>query len=162
MIDRGRRYYDPAVGRFLSADPLGCLSGPNRYGHADNDPVNGIDPSGLVTRQDVVNGIRSVGTSIANGVSYVLSTAGRLWDWYRHRYGKVTLQAGTPRLGTANPAVYPELHGAGKEIDRFPDNEEEGIANQVFHGVVSKGGRQRARIGWISTRHRAGTLWPGR
>jgi RHS repeat-associated protein len=42
-----QRYYDPAVGRFLSPDPLGFLGGTNLYGYVENDPVSGVDPSGL-------------------------------------------------------------------------------------------------------------------
>ena len=44
------RYYDPGVGRFLSADPLSFLAGPNLYQYVDNDPVNGVDPEGLQFR----------------------------------------------------------------------------------------------------------------
>src|SRR5947209_5508590 len=36
-----QRYYDPAVGRFISQDPLGL----DDYLYAGNDPVNGVDPT---------------------------------------------------------------------------------------------------------------------
>ncbi len=39
------RYYDPAVGRFVSEDPAGA--GINQYAYAGNDPGDGRDPSGL-------------------------------------------------------------------------------------------------------------------
>jgi RHS repeat-associated protein len=42
------RYYDPDAGRYLSPDPLGLLAGMNPYRYADNDPVNHIDPTGLI------------------------------------------------------------------------------------------------------------------
>ena len=38
------RYYDPAVGRFLSQDPLPLLQ---RYPYVGNNPANLVDPSGL-------------------------------------------------------------------------------------------------------------------
>lgn len=38
------RYYDPAVGRFLSEDPLPLLQ---RYPYVENSPINLTDPSGL-------------------------------------------------------------------------------------------------------------------
>lgn len=41
------RYYDPTVGRFISEDPIGLAGGVNQYAYAGNDPINGIDPSGL-------------------------------------------------------------------------------------------------------------------
>ena len=43
------RYYDSAVGRFLSEDPLGFKSEPNFYRYASNDPVLLTDPTGLIT-----------------------------------------------------------------------------------------------------------------
>ena len=41
------RYYDPAVGRFLTRDPIQYDGGVNLYGYVRNDPGNGRDPSGL-------------------------------------------------------------------------------------------------------------------
>jgi RHS repeat-associated protein len=40
------RYIDPAVGRFVSEDPIGLNGGNNLYTLVGNDPVNGSDPSG--------------------------------------------------------------------------------------------------------------------
>lgn len=43
------RYYDPAIGRFVSPDtwdPLKEGVGTNRYAYADNDPINKSDPNG--------------------------------------------------------------------------------------------------------------------
>lgn len=41
------RFYDPAAGRFLSADPVGIAGGVNLYRYAKNDPVSWSDPTGL-------------------------------------------------------------------------------------------------------------------
>jgi RHS repeat-associated protein len=46
----GARIYDPAIGRFLSRDPLlipRTAATTNPYAFAVNDPINGSDPSGL-------------------------------------------------------------------------------------------------------------------
>ena len=44
------RYYDPEVGRFISAD--GTLAGgPNLFAYCDNNPVNYYDPDGLYDRK---------------------------------------------------------------------------------------------------------------
>jgi RHS repeat-associated protein len=44
------RYYDSAVGRFISEDPLGFAAGDsNIYRYVGNSPVNATDPSGLRT-----------------------------------------------------------------------------------------------------------------
>jgi len=43
----GFRYYSPPQGIWLSKDPLDYINGPNLYSFVTNNPVNGIDPSGL-------------------------------------------------------------------------------------------------------------------
>jgi len=53
LLHVGARYYDPAVGRWTSADKwLGDLYRPlslNRYLYCEDDPVNHVDPSGRKT-----------------------------------------------------------------------------------------------------------------
>jgi RHS repeat-associated protein len=48
----GVRWYDPTVGRFLQQDPwLGSIYAPltlNAYGYCVNDPVQMVDPSGMI------------------------------------------------------------------------------------------------------------------
>jgi RHS repeat-associated protein len=41
------RAYNPALGRWLSRDPIGETGGVNLYGYADNDPVDRVDSLGL-------------------------------------------------------------------------------------------------------------------
>jgi RHS repeat-associated protein len=41
------RYYDPELGRFISADPKGYTDGPSMYAFEMDDPANGSDPMGL-------------------------------------------------------------------------------------------------------------------
>ncbi|RAX06503.1 RHS repeat-associated core domain-containing protein [Photorhabdus bodei] len=41
------RYYDSETGQYLSTDPLNLSGGFNPYGYV-HDPVNWIDPLGLV------------------------------------------------------------------------------------------------------------------
>ena len=43
------RHYDPTIGRFLSEDPIWST---NLYPYADNNPIMGIDPRGLMTDDD--------------------------------------------------------------------------------------------------------------
>ena len=43
------RIYCPGMGRFISEDPKGFAAGVNFYAYANNNPVNGNDPTGLLT-----------------------------------------------------------------------------------------------------------------
>ena len=47
LLQIGNRVYSPALGIFLSRDPL--AAGFHWYAYADDDPINGVDPSGLET-----------------------------------------------------------------------------------------------------------------
>jgi RHS repeat-associated protein len=43
-----QRYYDPALGQYLTPDPLGTPDGPNPYAYVAFNPLTNIDPDGLV------------------------------------------------------------------------------------------------------------------
>jgi len=42
----GHRYYLPALGRFLTQDPMGHEVGLNLYDYSDNNPLIKVDPGG--------------------------------------------------------------------------------------------------------------------
>jgi hypothetical protein len=75
LHDNRFRTYDPAIGRYLSADLLGQRARPNLYEYALNNPLNFFDPFGLY-------GTNSCGyydqTCSANGGTYECSVAPEL------------------------------------------------------------------------------------
>nr|WP_244618490.1 RHS repeat-associated core domain-containing protein [Serratia fonticola] len=54
------RYYDPGVGRYLTADPVKLDGGLNQYGYVDNNPVNWVDPLGLFKESSTGHSERAV------------------------------------------------------------------------------------------------------
>jgi RHS repeat-associated protein len=42
------RYYDPAIGRYISGDPLGIAGDPASYSYAGDNPSTMVDPLGLL------------------------------------------------------------------------------------------------------------------
>ena len=80
----GARYYEPAVGRWTSADKwLGDLYRPlslNRYLYCEDDPVNHVDPSGRVAvAAGAVVFVPGAGQVIAAGVIAVGATIVIIW-----------------------------------------------------------------------------------
>ncbi|MCP4986708.1 MAG: hypothetical protein GY928_11825 [Colwellia sp.] len=52
-----RRYYDPELGRYITADPIDLAGGANLYTYVDGDPINRIDPNGECALAGIASGI---------------------------------------------------------------------------------------------------------
>jgi len=57
VVNLGARVYDPVIGRFLSRDPI--IQAKSPYAFADNDPINKIDPTGMVVSCEASNSVQS-------------------------------------------------------------------------------------------------------
>jgi RHS repeat-associated protein len=64
------RYYSPALGRFISQDPIGFGGGINRYAYVRGNPIQSIDPSGLLSSGLVGSVYNPVGISGSIGPFY--------------------------------------------------------------------------------------------
>lgn len=65
----GARYYDPAIGRFYSNDPIGFTGGMdtfNRYSYVGNNPFKYIDPTGMKAECGEIGYAGSCGSSGSN------------------------------------------------------------------------------------------------
>ncbi len=84
LIFMRARYYDPRLGRFTTADPIGFSGGDsNLYSYVGNNPVNHIDPRGTVIPL-VLGAVGAViGGAINVGVAYITHggslTSGQFW-----------------------------------------------------------------------------------
>jgi RHS repeat-associated protein len=71
LVHYGMRWYDPATGRFTQQDSLETLLDPqrsNRYEYAASNPINFVDPTGLISWKSVgatIGGIVGAGVGAA-------------------------------------------------------------------------------------------------
>ena len=75
------RDYDPTLGRYIQADPIGLAGGSNLYGYANADPLRFTDPdgrvAGILVGPIVRAGIgRAAGQAIASALRNGLGEAG--------------------------------------------------------------------------------------
>ena len=65
------RYYDPATGQFLTQDPAFAAT-LSRYVYAGNDPVDGVDPSGLCSWYNVYcEAVQPAAHAVGDAASFV-------------------------------------------------------------------------------------------
>jgi len=105
LYDYNARYYDPAIGRFISADSIvpdpAAPQSLNRFSYVRNSPINYTDPTGhvewdgeglggsgtvdtrlpILSRDEAIDGLKSIGQGIVVVVS-VLPGAGDVVDVY--------------------------------------------------------------------------------
>jgi RHS repeat-associated protein len=64
------RYYNPYIGRFLQTDPVGYGNGINWYHYCSNNPLNWVDPSGLLAVAFYDGNDLGGGDGITNGAQF--------------------------------------------------------------------------------------------
>jgi RHS repeat-associated protein len=101
------RYYDPAIGRFISRDPAGMVDGVNRYAYVGGDPVDYTDPSGEFA-------LNAAGALAGAGYGFVSGgISGAIVGWKTAKPGTSTLErVGLSILGGGTGAVSGAAVGA--------------------------------------------------
>jgi RHS repeat-associated protein len=92
------RYYDPFTGRYITQDPLGILGGLNSYQYSGSDPINWIDPLGLIKVEN--NGFEGVAGASKSAGNQTISN-----DILNN-----------PRVGYGEKGT-----GSGNKIDQIPN-----------------------------------------
>ena len=93
------RPYNPETGTFISPDPIGFLGlDTNLYRYVENNPINFIDPSGLLKFKDVLDYAKAASKVVAGGA--VIATGVVVGGLIATGTGGLGLVAGTAVGGT--------------------------------------------------------------
>lgn len=114
------RYYDPATGHFLSADPVHPSPGNsfnfNRYAYVDNNPIIGVDPTGMEDACPAVcMFMRRVSDSFSRIASGAFADANGSSSGMMGRQGQAT-------VSYMNGAVNQDLASASAAVAPMADN----------------------------------------
>lgn len=131
------RYYDPAIGRFLTRDPIGYAGGINLYAYCQNGPINYADPYGTF-RLSVPKPIQDVVDTIETGVEDATGEVGAGVEatgsvGIEIGFGPILFVSGVMTLALQTPAgpyqEYPPSYykmGRGKTRENLKDSGLEG------------------------------------
>jgi RHS repeat-associated protein len=130
FYDYGARLYDPAIGRFLSADPVN--DGPNRYAYVSNNPLRYTDPTGHEQREATKTFINQYGEIIVERPDQPCSVRGNLPPRASMRAARVDDDPRTS--GRADPGTLGLDWIAGGKLNTVAAD----VALAVFRGVASR------------------------
>jgi RHS repeat-associated protein len=158
------RYYNPAMGRFLSEDPIGFAGGINKYAYVGNNPISYFDPFGMdkgspgsscnaatafltnVSAQLAAEGgileLTGLALSEVSIVSLVFAPEGLLVEGGGVETGASLMQLGglVSTLGDSLRGYLEDSYtGAGLEVavDQFVSNADSALTSQLFPGIAS-------------------------
>ena len=78
LVQNWWRTYEPRIGRYTSADPIGLNGGWNRFAYSNQDGINQYDPYGLWVwgdpiNQSIVDGAAGFGDGVSFGMTDTIS-----------------------------------------------------------------------------------------
>jgi RHS repeat-associated protein len=143
LIYMRARYYDPAIGRFVSEDQK--QSGNNRYAYAGNSPTNAVDATG----ENIVV-VALIALAIAIAVVGGLSSCAFTGKWNRDQFAEGALYAliaagcaylcGTDFAGIVLAATLATLAVGGIEQFVYESPADEALATGLGAGIAAATG----------------------
>lgn len=131
LVYMQQRYYDPGIGRFLSADPIALNSeggDTNRYRYAANNPVRYIDPDG---RQECASCERAYG----GAVGYMLRNNPQALQTWANGEAAATTTAGGALEGASSGLAVGKFVDSGDYSARAVVT----VSVGVFVGILTHG-----------------------
>jgi RHS repeat-associated protein len=84
----GKRLYDPAEGRWITADPIGYADGINRYAYLHHNPIENREFYGLFSFDEwwqlFLDTMQKLFTSIVDGANWVIDSIRTHGSYYEH------------------------------------------------------------------------------
>ena len=127
------RAYDPVLGRFAQTDPIGYASDINPYAYVMNDPVDGVDPSGLVTETLIVTAIRHWFSPYISADLHATSISDRIPFLDEPGDGKGNAGKGNPAHNKPPCNRYPQ---AQAQLSKFQQQQASAMRKEFVGGML--------------------------
>jgi RHS repeat-associated protein len=124
LLHIGARWYEPAVGRWISADSyLGDITHPlsrNRFIYCNSDPISSTDPSGHLSdkAKAILKFIARTGWSLTLG--WTIAEGITAWMDYQELKERAE-KAARPKFRHGRPGIDPDLQDDFNDIFRKPN-----------------------------------------
>jgi len=143
------RWYDPALARFNSEDPIGLEGGINPYAYMGNEPQNGRDPFGLDPWIMVVWQMCSSGDRSIEEIEFCI----RSWI-------QAIASPSSALIIIQEPTAVPNSHCAvlGCKV-RFPSESEQIFVHDVLESLPTVGFCSRVRASGFAMIQRQLLMW---
>lgn len=153
------RYYDPAVGRFLSVDPVTPAPGNtfnfNRYDYTNNNPINHTDPDGRNLTEALGGLFYETGSFVTGNGFHGSQIVGALKDGYNGEGGGVlnalgqdatTISVAAGGIGALKGVASLAIRQTGEEVvANLAKNAIKDDVKSTVRQIVKDGGEKQFR-----------------